>query len=481
MLLPKRQTFFFLDYLVLGLILGTNIFFWKPPEHLFLGGYLGMAFVVYIFSMFLASGFFIHIEQGRSHLRDNILALIKGIGGANVGILALVFFFFQPYRAILFYHTLFTGAAVLAVICLMRTLEWKYFWPRGPLRVLILGEDPYQHLYLRDILSHWRGRETEILIALSGESSADRPRRRSTTVGGNTIRYISGTAARDLLTVSPPFTAIVLGREPLNKELLELLPYCYQNGYSVIGISHFYELVCRKVPLFQVGESWLVHTTFQRPTPAQVFVKRAFDIVFSAILLICLFPVGLLIALAIKLESPGPVLFVQERSGLNGKIFKMLKFRSMRPHADDSHKWPHWEPDLVTRVGHFLRQTGLDELPQLLNILRGDMSFVGPRPARPLVTQHHIDKIPFYAVWLALRPGVTGWAQLRQGQDSGDHTILEKVRYNLYYAKNLSWLFDLEIFFKTVRVALQRAKPPPTSEVRMASLTATPENLKGDQ
>jgi lipopolysaccharide/colanic/teichoic acid biosynthesis glycosyltransferase len=226
-----------------------------------------------------------------------------------------------------------------------------------------------------------------------------------------------------------------------------------------MGIGPFYEMVLRKVPLFQVGQSWLVHTSFQRATPDVLLVKRAFDIVFSLMLLILLFPFGLLVALAIKLESPGPALFIQERSGRGGRVFRFYKFRSMHLHPDDSLRWPHWEPDLVTRVGHFIRKTGIDECPQLFNILKGDMSFVGPRPARPLVTQRHINTIPFYAISLALRPGVTGWAQLRQGQDIGDQSLLERVRYNLYYARNYSLLLDLEIIFKTFRAALLGKKP----------------------
>jgi lipopolysaccharide/colanic/teichoic acid biosynthesis glycosyltransferase len=479
LLAPKRRIFFILDFLILILALGSNLFY-KEVDRTFNGLFLLAAFFFYVVCLFLSSGFFLNIEPGRRRLTYNLHALLKGIVGANLGILTLIFFFFRPYRDIFFYHAIITGIILFLLLALLRTVEWKYFWRRGPLRVMILGEEPYQHLYLKDILAKWREAGCEIFIALPASSTRDPHRNLSRTVGKCIIRYITTAEARDLLLSGLSLTAVVLGRDPLAAELLELLPYCYQNGYSVMGIGPFYELVCRKVPLFQVGESWLVHTSFQRPSPDLIFLKRAFDILFS-ILLILLFPLGLLVALAIKLESPGPVLYTHDRSGLNGKTFKMYKFRSMQVHKDDSDRWPHWEGDLVTHVGSFLRSTGLDEIPQLINILKGDMSFVGPRPARPLVTQRHIEKIPFYAIWLAMRPGLTGWAQLHQGTDMGDETVLEKVRYNLYYAKNLSPLFDLEIFLKTIRIALLGRKPRPTREVLGPYLAVNPKNPKEEQ
>lgn len=480
MLTHKRQVFFFLDYLLLALILGINVFFKRSLELTFLGLYLGIALFLYIFCLFLSAGFFIRIEHSSLRLRDNLLALIKGVAFANVTILTLVFFFYHPYRNILFYHTLLSGAAVLAILCLTRTIEWKYFWPRGPFRILILGEEPYLHLYLKDILFHWAGKDAEILVVLPNASARSKNRRRFTTVGGNTIRYITGDEAQDRLTSGPPFTAVALGREPLDQELLDLVPCCYQVGYSVVGIDNLYELVCQKVPLFQVGDSWLAHTSFQRPAPDLVLVKRAFDLLFSTILLLLFFPVGLLIALAIKLDSPGPVFYIQERNGLYGKPFRMFKFRSMQLGAESMTQWPYWRPEMVTRVGHILRKTGLDEVPQLINILKGEMSFVGPRPCRTWVTQRHIAKNPFFAISLAMRPGVTGWSQIHQGQDAGDETILERTRYNLYYAKKYSLLFDLEIILKTCRIALLGEKPARAQAKQISTITVSDRKAGGN-
>ncbi len=134
----------------------------------------------------------------------------------------------------------------------------------------------------------------------------------------------------------------------------------------------------------------------------------------------------------------------------------------MLHHSDDSEHWPKVEVDLITRFGHFLRKTGLDEIPQLINILKGEMSFVGPRPARPKVAEMHCKNIPFFATTHSVPPGLTGWAQLHQGTDSGYNTILEKVRYNLYYLRHYSIWMDLYIIMKTVKMALNSDKPAAT-------------------
>lgn len=445
--------------LVVAAILTADVFFCELPEKFLLVVYLMVSLICYFLCLFLSTGFFIKIDYNRLSIGSNILALFKGVISASLIILVLVFFFYKPYRIQFFYFTIYNALAIWSVLTLLRVLERKFCWPKGPVRVLILGEGKYLYLYLRDILRVLEDKQIEVIIALPTQKSLEKHPKQLIAVGRCQIRYIDSAEACKLLDQGTRLTAVVLDREPLVKEFFDLLPLCYRQGYSVLGIGPFYELICNKVPLFQVGESWLAHTIFREPTPDLVFAKRLFDLAISAILLLVFFPIGLVIALAIKLESSGPVFYIQERTGQFGKIFKMIKFRSMRPGADVPNKWPNWHPQLVTRVGAFLRKTGLDELPQLINILKGDISFVGPRPARPWVTQRHIEKVPFFAISLAMRPGVTGWSQIHQGQDSGDESILERIRYNLYYAKNFSILMDLEIILYTFRILLLRKKP----------------------
>ena len=191
-------------------------------------------------------------------------------------------------------------------------------------------------------------------------------------------------------------------------------------------------------------------------------IKRLFDIIVSLLSLIAFSPIFLLISFLIKCEDSGSVFYGGLRVGKDGVQFKMFKFRTMMLHPDDSEQWPKVELDLVTRFGDVLRKTGLDEIPQLINILRGEMSFVGPRPARPKVAEMHCRNIPFFALTHSVMPGITGWAQLRQGQDSGYDTILERIKYNAYYIKHYSILLDLYIILKTAKMAFKIKKPEST-------------------
>ena len=166
----------------------------------------------------------------------------------------------------------------------------------------------------------------------------------------------------------------------------------------------------------------------------------------------------LLTAFAVRLDSPGPALYRQERVGENGRLFTLCKFRSMRRDAEKGGTpiWATEQDDRVTRVGRFIRLTRLDELPQLWNVLRGDMSFVGPRPERPFFVEQLAAAIPFYTERHVVKPGVTGWAQVRYRYGSSIEDAMEKLRYDLYYIKHLSIVFDLTILIDTVKVMVCR-------------------------
>ena len=170
------------------------------------------------------------------------------------------------------------------------------------------------------------------------------------------------------------------------------------------------------------------------------------------------FPLMVLTAIAIWLESDGPVLYCQERVGENGRTFTLAKFRSMRKDAEQAGKpiWAKDHDDRVTRVGRFIRKTRLDELPQLWNVVRGDMSFVGPRPERPFFVDQLSNEIPLYQQRHAVKPGLTGWAQVKYRYGASLEDAMEKLRYDLYYIKHMSVVFDLTIVFDTVKVVLFR-------------------------
>jgi exopolysaccharide biosynthesis polyprenyl glycosylphosphotransferase len=192
----------------------------------------------------------------------------------------------------------------------------------------------------------------------------------------------------------------------------------------------------------------------------RVHSERMFDLAASFGLLLLASPLMLLTALAIKIEDglSAPVFYGQDRVGYAGKLFRVLKFRSMRVDAerDGKAQWATTNDNRVTALGKYLRKLRIDELPQLLNVLRGEMSFVGPRPERPFFVEQLSQQIPFYQQRHAVKPGLTGWAQVKYRYGSSLEDAMEKLRYDLYYIKHLSVFFDLTIVFDTVKVVLFR-------------------------
>jgi len=183
--------------------------------------------------------------------------------------------------------------------------------------------------------------------------------------------------------------------------------------------------------------------------------KRVLDMALAGCGLFVAAPLMLLTAIAIRFDSPGPILYRQERVGEGGHVFTLFKFRSMRADAESGTPvWAKDKDDRVTRVGRFIRLTRLDELPQLWNVVRGDMSFVGPRPERPYFVQQLAAGIPFYMERHAVKPGVTGWAQVKYRYGASVEDAMEKLRYDLYYIKHLSIVFDVTIVIDTVKVIL---------------------------
>jgi sugar transferase (PEP-CTERM system associated) len=229
---------------------------------------------------------------------------------------------------------------------------------------------------------------------------------------------------------------------------------CRMEGISIEEGIAFYEhltgklLVERAYPSFLIFANGFIKTTYHH------MVKSAMDLFLSFLGLIISSPIMTLIALAIKLESSGPVFYRQERMGKHGKPFMLLKFRSMREDAEKE-TGPVWAEEgdkRVTRVGKIIRTLRLDEIPQLINVLRGEMSFVGPRPERPHFVEDLKNEIPFYDKRHAAKPGITGWAQIKYPYGASRNDASEKLKYDLYYIKNMSPFLDLEILFQTLKI-----------------------------
>jgi len=217
-----------------------------------------------------------------------------------------------------------------------------------------------------------------------------------------------------------------------------------------------YEMLSGKVPLDSLKLSWLLFSPGFQVSRSILIYKRVFSFALSFVGLLLTLPLMVLIAIAIRLDSEGPVIFQQERVGKHGKVFKLTKFRSMKADcdADGECKPAEENDDRFTRVGRWLRRLRLDELPQLYNILRGDMYFVGPRPFVPSQEEEFAAKIPFYRQRWSVKPGATGWAQINRGYCATLEDNREKLSYDLFYIKHMSTGLDLLIIFRTIKILL---------------------------
>jgi sugar transferase (PEP-CTERM system associated) len=231
---------------------------------------------------------------------------------------------------------------------------------------------------------------------------------------------------------------------------------CKMSGIDVLDVLSFFERQMGKLRLDLLQPSWMIFGEGFRSGPVRAYTKRLFDVVISLIMLAITWPLMVLVTMAILIESmgKGPILYRQMRVGQNWQLFQVLKFRSMRVDAekDGVAQWAERKDSRVTRVGKVIRKTRMDELPQLINVLRGDMSFVGPRPERPMFVEKLTEKIPYYAERHRIKPGITGWAQISYPYGSSEKDALEKLQFDLYYVKNYSLFLDLVILFQTAEV-----------------------------
>jgi sugar transferase (PEP-CTERM system associated) len=241
------------------------------------------------------------------------------------------------------------------------------------------------------------------------------------------------------------------GRLPISELLQAKL-----SGIYVEDATTTYERLTGKILIDDLKPSWMIFSDGFVVSRSTRFVKRAFDLILASIGVVLSAPLAVLTAIAVTLDSEGPILYGQERVGEGGRTFTVWKFRSMRTDAESAGT-PIWASDgdsRITRVGRFIRKTRLDELPQFWNVLRGDMSFVGPRPERPFFVAQLAQEIPFYQQRHAVKPGLTGWAQIKYQYGSSIEDAMEKLRYDLYYVKHLSIALDLSIVFDTVKVII---------------------------
>jgi sugar transferase (PEP-CTERM system associated) len=282
------------------------------------------------------------------------------------------------------------------------------------------------------------------------------PNEREPAVPANEILELDGTLPSMAQRLGVDEIVVALTERRAGSMPLRQLLDCKASGTKVYDLNTHFEKTLGQIRIDYLSASWLIFGDGFNQGAWRTAVKRVFDIFCATTLILLTAPIMLVTAVLIKLESAGPVLYRQERVGQNGRTFSIAKFRSMRTDAekDGKPRWASANDDRVTSVGHIIRRLRIDELPQLLNVLRGDMSLVGPRPERPFFVDQLTQEIPFYALRHSVKPGVTGWAQVRYAYGATVEDSQEKLQFDLYYVKNHTLFLDLVVLMETVGVVL---------------------------
>lgn len=248
---------------------------------------------------------------------------------------------------------------------------------------------------------------------------------------------------------------VVASRDRRGLPVWDLLA-CRVAGVTIVDYISFWERETGRIDLDEVRPSWMAFSDGFARDASRRLIKRSFDVLVSASFLLAMLPIMALVALLIRLDSPGPIFYLQERVGEGGRKFRILKFRSMRTDAEaaGAPKWASTDDPRITRIGKFIRKARIDEVPQVINVLKGEMSFIGPRPERPSFVEELAGEIPLYKLRHEVRPGITGWAQINFPYGASVDDARQKLSYDLYYVKNGSLFLDVVILLQTVRVVL---------------------------
>lgn len=346
---------------------------------------------------------------------------------------------------------LLVGIAYLLVFIFRNAFHWFFYKWRFGERVLVLGSAP-EGLILSQMIQDNPMSGFEILGVIQEQGHAPTESAETTVESIGTIESLQATCRKEGIS-----RVIVALKERRGQFPVEALLQCRMDGVIIEETEAMYERLTGKLAVESMRPSYLIYGRGFAKDPLTQVLKRVLDILTSTIGIVLSLPVCILTALAIKLTSRGSIFFTQERIGADGATFRLIKFRTMRPDAEavSGPVWAAKNDSRVTRVGRFLRLTRIDEIPQFLNILGGQMSFVGPRPERSHFVDQLQQKVPFYPLRHTVKPGLTGWAQVCHPYGASIEDAQEKLRYDLYYIKNMSLVFDVSIMLRTVAVILR--------------------------
>lgn len=382
------------------------------------------------------------------HQRQEFLSICQALGGALL-VLGVIYYVFP--NMVLGRGVFFIGMSVASALVIITRVLVDHTWQatRPHRRILIIGTGELASTAARELT-----RRTDLHVELVGMVSEPSPVPKPAETGPS-IPILGAISSIESVTQEHKITHIVVALSDRRGVLptRELVRLRVQ-GIRIEDAHATMSALTGRVSLKTVKPSWFVFCEGFHRSRLTITAKRFIDLTLSSIALVITLPIMGAVSLAIKLESHGPVIYRQTRVGNRGECFNLLKFRSMKADAESYHRplWAAHKDPRITRVGGVLRKYRLDELPQLVNILRGEMSLVGPRPERPSFVAMLRNEIPYYDERHSVRPGLTGWAQVRYGYGASVEDALRKLEYDLFYLQNMSIWFDIAILFDTVRV-----------------------------
>jgi len=419
-------TTLFIRYRLLNGISGVSPY-WQAHWHYFLGVFIIFILVFYINNLYSMR----QMASARSFLRQTINSVV------SASLLSIIYFYIYPRVDI----APKTNLAIFTLLALIGFLLWRRFaywlinagtWQNN---IALIGQSEdiknlNQELKAKPNLGYH--------VALLIDNAANLADLESKIIGNN-IR---------LVVLDDDFE-----KSGGNRRLLFPL---LRHKVSFSSYNDFYEQLKQAVPVSSIGQNWFLKNLKEGEKNYFDFIKRAADLFFAVLLFIILLPLSLLIALSVKLSSRGPIIFQQNRLGKNGIQFKLYKFRTMKVSNNDFTMTVD-KDKRITAIGRYLRASRLDEIPQLLNIIKGEMSFIGPRPERPELATELTKEIPFYDTRLLIKPGLSGWDQISGEYHSPTAAdTLKKLQHDLYYIKHRSLYLDLSIILKTIATVLGR-------------------------
>jgi sugar transferase (PEP-CTERM system associated) len=449
--IPVRKiAFFFLESVFIGgmVILGAYLRFLGHPAGFYHYEYLILKALLIVACVQLSLHYFdlYDLKAFRSNMELGI-RLLQSLGVSSI-LLAFLYYLFP--LLIIGRGIFFISLGFMGVVIVSWRIIYNHILKTRQLdqRIMIIGSGPLAQNIAKEIVE---GMDTGFKVI--GFITEDPERIGEKLVNPSIIGDQS--QILDIATKERVDRIIVAIEERRGKFPDAQLLECKMRGIAVEEGIEFYEHLTGRLQVESLRPSSLIFSDGFKKSKLTIWMKRVSGFSLSLIGLILLSPLILIISILIKIESRGPVFYKQERVGERGKIFRLLKFRSMVEEAEaNGPVWAEQDDKRVTRVGRWMRKWRIDEIPQMFNVLKGDMSFVGPRPERPFFVEKLRKEIPFYDQRFSVKPGVTGWAQIKYPYGASNKDALEKLKYDLYYIKNISSLYDLLIVFETIKVVL---------------------------